>query len=66
MIIVIDSLKYLFYSQIACWIILFAYIFYVNSGSEAIENAIKIARLYRGKSNIITMNGGFHGRSLGA
>jgi len=41
-------------------------IFYVNSGSEAIENAIKIARLYTGKSNIITMNGGFHGRSLGA
>ena len=41
-------------------------IFYVNSGSEAIENAIKIARLYTGKSNIITMNGGFHGRTLGA
>lgn len=41
-------------------------IFYVNSGSEAIDNAIKIARLYTGKSNIITMNRGFHGRTLGA
>jgi 4-aminobutyrate aminotransferase-like enzyme len=41
-------------------------IFYVNSGSEATDNAIKIARKYTGKSNIITMNGGFHGRTLGA
>lgn len=41
-------------------------IFYVNSGSEAIDNAIKIARLYTGKANIISMTGGFHGRTLGA
>ena len=41
-------------------------IFYVNSGSEATENAIKIARLHTGKSNIIAMNGGFHGRTIGA
>ena len=40
--------------------------FYVNSGSEATDNAIKIARAFTRKSNIITMNGGFHGRSLGA
>lgn len=39
-------------------------IFYVNSGSEATDNAIKIARKYTGKPNIITMNGGFHGRTL--
>ena len=32
-------------------------IFYVNSGSEATDNAIKIARKYTGKSNIITMSG---------
>ena len=41
-------------------------IFYVNSGSEAIDNAIKIARIYTKKSNIITMKGGFHGRTIGA
>jgi 4-aminobutyrate aminotransferase len=41
-------------------------IFYVNSGSEAIDNAIKIARIYTKKSNIITMRGGFHGRTIGA
>ena len=39
-------------------------IFYVNSGSEAIDNSIKIARKYTGKSNIISMNRGFHGRTL--
>ena len=41
-------------------------IFYVNSGSEGTDNAIKIARNYTNKSNIICMNKGFHGRTLGA
>ena len=41
-------------------------IFYVNSGSEATDNAIKIARSYTKKQNIITMNKGFHGRTYGA
>lgn len=41
-------------------------IFYVNSGSEATDNAIKLARIYTGKSNIIALNKGFHGRTLGA
>lgn len=41
-------------------------VFYVNSGSEATDNAIKIARKYTNKSNIITMNKGFHGRTLAA
>lgn len=40
--------------------------FYVNSGSEATDNAIKIARQYTKKQNIITLNKGFHGRTLGA
>ena len=30
-------------------------VFYVNSGSEATDNAIKIARAYTKKQNIITM-----------
>ena len=41
-------------------------ILYVNSGSEATDNAIKIARTYTGRSNIISLSGGFHGHTLGA
>jgi 4-aminobutyrate aminotransferase len=41
-------------------------VFYVNSGSEATDNAIKIARAYTKKQNIITMKKGFHGRTYGA
>ena len=41
-------------------------IFYVNSGSEATDNAIKIARAFTKKQNIITINRGFHGRTYGA
>jgi len=41
-------------------------IFYVSTGSEATDNVIKIARAYTKKSNIISINGGFHGRTLGA
>lgn len=41
-------------------------IFYTNSGSEATENAIKIAKRYTNKNNIIAMSGGFHGRTIGA
>lgn len=40
--------------------------FYVNSGSEATDNSIKIARHYTKKPNIISFNQGFHGRTLGA
>ena len=41
-------------------------VFYVNSGSEATDNAIKIARSYTKKQNVITMHRGFHGRTIGA
>lgn len=36
----------------------------VNSGAEAVENAIKIARRYTGKTAIITFENAFHGRTL--
>eukprot|EP01083_Nonionella_stella_P143779 447551_1 len=36
-----------------------------NSGSEAVENAIKLARVYTGKTNILAVQGGFHGRAIG-
>jgi putrescine aminotransferase len=37
-----------------------------NSGSEAIENAIKLVRLYKGRKKIISMKDSFHGYTLGA
>jgi len=36
----------------------------LNSGAEAVENAIKIARRFTGRSAIIAFGGGFHGRTL--
>jgi 4-aminobutyrate aminotransferase len=41
-------------------------IFFMNSGSEAIEAAIKLARRVTGRPGIIAFRGGFHGRTLGA
>eukprot|EP00882_Tetradesmus_deserticola_P008730 GHRQ01009207.1.p1 GENE.GHRQ01009207.1~~GHRQ01009207.1.p1 ORF type:complete len:109 (+),score=39.78 GHRQ01009207.1:1093-1419(+) len=40
--------------------------FYCNSGSEAVDNAVKIARAATGRDCIIAFDGGFHGRSIGA
>ncbi len=36
----------------------------INSGAEAVENAIKIARQATGRSAVICFTGGFHGRTL--
>ncbi|MGI6722513.1 MAG: aspartate aminotransferase family protein [Anaerovoracaceae bacterium] len=36
---------------------------FVNSGSEADENAVKIAKSYTGRPNIIVFTGAFHGRT---
>lgn len=41
-------------------------VFYTSSGSEATDNAIRISRRYTGKTNIIALHGGFHGRTMGA
>lgn len=35
-----------------------------NSGAEALENAVKIARAATGKTNVICFDGGFHGRTF--
>lgn len=37
--------------------------YFANSGAEADENAIKIAKAYTGRSNIICFSGAFHGRT---
>lgn len=41
-------------------------IFLTNSGTEAVEAALKIARSHTGKSKIIGMIRGYHGRSMGS
>jgi 4-aminobutyrate aminotransferase/(S)-3-amino-2-methylpropionate transaminase len=38
--------------------------FFLNSGAEAVENAIKIARKYTGRKAIISFERGYHGRTL--
>jgi 4-aminobutyrate aminotransferase/(S)-3-amino-2-methylpropionate transaminase len=40
--------------------------FFGNGGAEAIEGAMKLARLYTGKHEFIALHGSFHGRSWGA
>lgn len=37
-----------------------------NSGSEAVESALRLVRHATGRANILTFHGGFHGRTLGA
>ncbi len=39
--------------------------FFSNSGAEAIEGAMKLARQVTGRTNIIVFQGSFHGRTVG-
>ena len=39
---------------------------FVNSGAEAVEGALKVARKATGRTKIIAMKYGFHGRTMGA
>jgi 4-aminobutyrate aminotransferase len=41
-------------------------VFFGNSGAEAIEAAVKLARYYTGRQQFIAFLHGFHGRTLGA
>jgi acetylornithine/N-succinyldiaminopimelate aminotransferase len=41
-------------------------VFLTNSGTEAIECAIKVARRHRAAGEFVVMEGGFHGRTMGA
>ncbi|WP_052296584.1 acetylornithine/succinylornithine family transaminase [Pyrococcus sp. NA2] len=44
----------------------FEYVYMGNSGTEAVEAALKFARLYTGRKEIIAMVNAFHGRTMGA
>jgi acetylornithine/N-succinyldiaminopimelate aminotransferase len=41
-------------------------VFFCNSGAEANEAAIKLARKARAGGDVVVVNGGFHGRTYGA
>jgi acetylornithine/LysW-gamma-L-lysine aminotransferase len=41
-------------------------VFLSNSGAESVECAIKLARKYTGKPEIIALMGAFHGKTMGA
>jgi putrescine aminotransferase len=40
--------------------------FFINNGTDAIEGAIKLARLHTGRNTFIATLGGFHGKSMGS
>ena len=42
------------------------YSFICNSGTEAVEGALKVARIATGKTDVIAANGGFHGKTMGS
>jgi len=41
-------------------------IFYINSGAEANDNALKLASFYNGRSKVIALENSFHGRTSAA
>jgi 4-aminobutyrate aminotransferase len=41
-------------------------VFYASAGTEAVEAAVRLARHATGRTNVIAMHGGFHGRTVGS
>ena len=44
----------------------FSSVFFCNSGTEANETALKLAKKHTGKDEVISFEGSFHGRTIGA
>lgn len=42
------------------------YSFFCNSGAEAVEGALKLARMYTGRKKFVSALGSFHGKTFGA
>ncbi len=40
--------------------------FFINNGTDAVEGAIKLARLHTGRNTFLSTLGGFHGKSMGS
>lgn len=41
-------------------------VFYASAGTESVEAAVRLARHATGRQNLIAMQGGFHGRTMGS
>ena len=41
-------------------------LFFMNSGAEAVEASVKMARYVTGRQGVIVFRGGFHGRTMGS
>jgi len=41
-------------------------VYFCNSGTEANETALKLARAHTGRAGVVSFDGGFHGRTLGS
>lgn len=41
-------------------------LFFMNSGAEAVEASVKVARKTTGRQGVMTFRGGFHGRTMGS
>lgn len=41
-------------------------VFFTQSGTEAVEASLKLAKFVSGKSDIVAFKGGFHGRTMGS
>jgi acetylornithine/N-succinyldiaminopimelate aminotransferase len=56
------------YAKVLCDILGegFESVYFVNSGAEAVEGCIKLARKYTGRSEIISFENAYHGSTLGA
>jgi len=53
-------------AKVLCKVANFDAAFFVNSGTEAVEAAIKLARKHTRRKKIISLTGAFHGRTMGA
>ncbi len=40
--------------------------FYANAGTEAVEASLRLVRQATGRPNVVVMQGGFHGRTMGS
>ncbi len=57
--------KYEMLEELSHWVD-YEYVYMGNSGTEAVEAAIKFARLVTGREEIVAMRNAFHGRTLGS
>jgi LysW-gamma-L-lysine/LysW-L-ornithine aminotransferase len=61
-----NDVRALYLAELAAALPVPGRIFLCNSGAEAVEGAIKFARLLTGRAEVVACQRGFHGRTMGA